>query len=290
MAATDQLQRFIFDGTDVRGEIIRLEKSYQQVLENGNYPPIIAQLMGEMLAATGLLSATMKFDGIFTLQARGQGDLTLIMSDCTRQHLLRGIARLQPGANPVSRHIGELLGSGHLAITVDPAQGERYQGIVPLEGASLAQCLQDYFQQSEQLPTALWLFADGASAGGLLLQALPTQLQTLEERDQYWRHLSILADTLSAAEFLGTDINTLLLRLFHEEDLRLFEPSAMEFGCSCSQARTARMLSSLGEAEVQAIIAELGTVEVKCEFCNQEYRFDPSQVEEIFNSDFKTLH
>jgi len=203
---------------------------------------------------------------------------------------LRGIAKLQPGANPISSNIGELLGSGHLAITVDPAQGERYQGIVPLEGESLARCLEDYFQQSEQLPTALWLFANGVSAGGLLLQALPTQLQTLDERDEYWQHLSVLADTLTKEEFLNTTIDTLLLRLFHEENIRVFEPTTMAFGCSCSLERTARMLTTLGEAEVQSIIDEQGTLEVKCEFCHQEYRFNRDQIKEVFNSNFKTLH
>jgi len=290
MTATDQLKRFLFDDTDVRGEIILLEDSYQRVLLNGDYPPVIRNLLGEVLAAVGLLSATMKFDGVFTLQARGEGDLSLIMADCTRQHRLRAIAKLLPGANPVSARIDDLLGSGHLVITLDPEQGERYQGIVPLESAHLSGCLEDYFRQSEQLPTRLWLFANGVRAGGLLLQALPEQLQSKEERDDYWHHLSILADTLTSEEFLDTDMDTLLTRLFHEEQVRTFPTTTMEFACSCSRTRTGDMLASLGESEVREILAEQGVVEVQCEFCHEKYGFNNIQISSLFNQDTKTLH
>lgn len=285
----DSLQRFIFDNTDVRGEIIHLEHSYQAVLANGNYPANIQRLIGEALAASGLLSATMKFDGVFTLQARGEGDLSLLMADCTRQRLLRGIARLLPGAAPEEGNLAELLGKGHLAITVDPAQGERYQGIVPLEGETLAHCLEGYFRQSEQLPTRLWLFADGKRAGGLLLQALPQHRQTLAERDDYLDHLIALASTLNGEEFLSTPAEHLLHRLFHQETVRIYDPTAMAFACSCSRTRTERMLASLGQEEVKSIIAERGNVEIQCEFCHQQYRFDPADIEDLF-SNIKTLH
>lgn len=290
MAKKDQLTRFLFEGTDIRGEIITLEQSYQQILQNGDYPAPVQALLGQILAATGLLSATMKFDGIFTLQARGDGGLSLIMADCTRQHLLRGIARLLPGASPTATGIRELLGEGYLAITVDPAQGERYQGIVPLEGETLAGCLENYFSQSEQLPTRLWLYADGSRAGGLLIQALPRQLQTPEERDRDWHHLTLLSDTLSQDEFLGTDAETLLMRLFHQESVRLFPGTDMAFACSCSRTRTGAMLVSLGEQELRSLIEEKGSVEVQCEFCHQQYHFDSGQIDALFNGAVKTLH
>src|SRR5690606_14620398 len=175
MANKDQLHRFIFDNSDVRGEIISLSDSYLSVLKNSPQSTVIATLLGEMLAAAGLLSATMKFDGIITLQARGDGDLSLLMADCTRHDSLRGIARVKEGANPQDQDFRQLLGHGHLSITIDPAEGERYQGIVPLERDTLGACLEDYFTMSEQLPTRLWLFADGQHAAGLLLQALPSQ-------------------------------------------------------------------------------------------------------------------
>lgn len=290
MTHTDQLIRFLFEGTDIRGEIITLEKSYQQVLQNGNYPLPVQSLLGQMLAAAGLLSATMKFDGIFTLQARGDGDLSLVMADCTRQHLLRGIAKLLPGASPDTTNIRELLGEGYLAITVDPAKGERYQGIVPLEGENLASCLENYFSQSEQLPTRLWLYADGSRAGGLLIQALPQQLQTLTQREDFWQHLCVLADTVQADEFLSTDTETLLVRLFHEESVRLFPATEMEFACSCSRTRTGEMLASLGAEELRSLIEEKGIIEVLCEFCHQQYHFDGGQIDALFNGTVKTLH
>jgi len=293
--ASDQLLRFVFDGTDVRGEIITLEQSYQGVLATGNYPAAIAALLGETLAAAGLLSATMKFDGILTLQARGDGALSLLMADCTRQHQLRGIARLRPDTHWAELAAGpgdlrQLLGQAHLAITIDPANGERYQGIVPLESATLAGCIEAYFRQSEQLPTRLWLFADGTRAGGLLLQGLPLQQQSQEQRDLYWQHLAVLGDTLTSEEFLAADSQTILTRLFHQEQVRLFDPTAMAFACSCSRDRTAAMLASLGEAEVRQLLAEQGLVDVQCQFCDQQYRFDGVEVDAIFNPEIKTLH
>ena len=286
----DLLQRFIFDHSDVRGEVIYLENSLQAILANGNYPDKINRLVGEITAAAGLLSATMKFDGILNIQARGEGDLTLLMADCTRQHMLRGIARLQEGADPSSEIFTALLGSGHLAITIDPTEGERYQGIVPLECDNLSSCIENYFTQSEQLPTRLWLFCDGVKAGGLLLQGLPIQYQHPDERDEYWQHLCVLADTMDSAEFLAASPEAVLTRLFHQEQIRLFPPTSMEFGCSCSEARTADMLASLGEEEVREILKENGNVEIQCQFCHQQYHFDAHQIDKIFSKNIKTLH
>lgn len=289
MADNDLLHRFIFDNSDVRGEIISLTNSYQRVLANGEYPATIGPLLGEMLAAAGLLSATMKFDGVLTLQARGEGELSLLMADCTRHDSLRGIARLRPGTHPNTEDFRQLLGGGHLAITIDPADGERYQGIVPLEKDRLNQCLEDYFNLSEQLPTRLWLFADGHRAGGLLLQALPQRVQPREDRDAYWQHLCTLADTLTAEEMLSLDTVTVLTRLFHQEQLRLFDPRPMQFACSCSEARTADMLLSLGWEEVQSVLAEQGRVDVQCQFCHQRYSFDGPRIDALFAPNH-TLH
>ncbi|MCK9563997.1 MAG: Hsp33 family molecular chaperone HslO [Bacteroidales bacterium] len=282
MADDDLLHRFIFDNSDVRGEIISLSDSYSNVLANGNYPEAINRLLGELLAAAGLLSATMKFDGVFSLQARGDGDLNLLMADCTRQNSLRGIARVRDGATPTSTELASLLGTGHLTITIDPAEGERYQGIVPLEKGTLNGCLEDYFELSEQLPTRLWLFADGQRAAGLLLQALPLQTQSQEQRDSYWQHLCVLADTLTGEEMLSLDNTTILNRLFHQESLRLFESRPLQFACSCSESRTGNMLVSLGRDEVQAILDEQGKVSVQCQFCHQQYLFDQEQVDVLF--------
>lgn len=286
----DRLQRFIFDETDVRGEIVQLNQSYLQVLKNGSYPETIENLIGELLAATSLLSATMKFDGIFTLQARGEGDLSMLVADCTKQKMLRAVAKLQPGASPTTDNLVELLGKGVLSITIDPARGERYQGIVPLEGPKLNQCLEAYFLQSEQLPTRLWLFADGTSAGGLLLQALPAQLQSTAERNSYFDHLAALASTLNSEEFLSIGSSQMLTRLFHQEKVRLYPATEMAFGCSCSKERTSQMLQNLGKKEAMTIVKEQGTIEVQCEFCHQQYFFDEDEVFSIFSNENRTLH
>ncbi len=288
--SNDQLQRFIFAHSDVRGEIITLEASYQRILANGSYPANVNQLLGEMTAAVGLLSATLKFDGVLTLQARGDGDLSLIMAECTRQHMLRAIATVKPDADPSGRELGELLGHGHLAITVDPARGERYQGIVPLAYATLGACIEEYFDKSEQLPTRLWLFCDGVKAGGLLIQGLPLHEQTQEERDHYWQHLCVLADTLTTEEFLATSPESILTRLFHQEAASLFPAETMEFGCTCSESRTGDLLKTLGESEVRNILNELGEVAIQCQFCHQHYRFDKLQIDEIFSNGINILH
>lgn len=290
MADADQLTRFIFDGSDVRGELVILDASYRQVLANGSYSPGVSELLGQMLAAAGLLSATMKFDGTLNIQARGEGDLSLIMADCTRQHLLRGIAKMRADSVPDTGDLSALLEGGHLAITIDPVRGERYQGIVPLENRTLAGCLEGYFSQSEQLPTRLWLFADGRRAGGLLLQALPSQEQSSEAKMAYWEHLAILADTLSGGEFLETGTETLLTRLFHRENVRLLPGTEMAFACSCSETRTARMLVTLGETEVREILRDQGIVEITCEFCHQQYRFDERRIDGIFGENARILH
>lgn len=288
--SNDRLQRFIFADSDVRGEIITLEESYQRILANGSYPETINCLLGEMTAAAGLLSATMKFDGVLTLHARGDGDLSMIMAECTRQHMLRAIATLKPEANPTACDLGKLLGHGHLAITIDPARGERYQGIVPLEYAKLSTCIEEYFDKSEQLPTRLWLFCDGVKAGGLLIQALPLHAQSQDERDDYWQHLCVLADTLTTTEFLAESPESILTRLFHQEEARLFPAESLEFGCTCSDSRTSDMLRTLGESAVREILQEEGEVAIQCQFCHQQYRFDKPRIDEIFSSRIKTLH
>lgn len=296
MPNSDQLQRFIFEHSDIRGEILTLEKSYQGVLENGHYPQVIQQLIGQFLAAAGLLSATLKFDGVITLQAQGTGPLSLIMADCTRHHNLRAIAKFSTEHSYDSEApLTELIGKGTLTLTVDPSKGERYQGIVPLESPSLEKCLEAYFTQSEQLPTRIWLSADATSetpkAAGLLLQALPSQLKsTPEENQQLWEHTTQLADTITADEQLSLGHEQQLYRLFHQDELRLFEPNPVQFFCSCSEDRFAKALISMGHNELNDILVEQGLISINCEFCGQQYRFDQGDIEKLFRETPPTLH
>ncbi len=280
---SDTLQRFLFDGTDVRGEIVLLEQAYASVLAPRHDPPAVANLLGEFLAATSLLASTLKFEGTLTLQARSEGQLRLVMAETTHDHAIRGIVR---GAEQATAgdFAGLLGGNGTLAITIDPYRGERYQGVVALDGDTLASCLDHYFAHSEQLPTRLWLAADGRRAAGLLLQGLPAQAVTdAEARADQWAHLTALADTLTAGELLGLDSETVLYRLFHQESVRLLGAEAVRFRCSCSQERSAQALAGLGEAEVRSIVAEQGMVEMRCEFCQHPYRFSPAEIDALFS-------
>ena len=280
----DHSQRFLFDDNDVRGEMVSLGESYQHVLAKHPYPQPVAQLLGEMLAAASLLVGTLKFDGLLILQARSSGPVPLVMIECSSEREVRGIARYDAEAVSAGAGLRELMPDGVLALTIDPTKGQRYQGIVELEGETLADSLSAYFASSEQLPTRFWLHADGQRARGLLLQQLPAQQQTEpEERQESWNHLLTLADTLSAEELLGLDNQTVLHRLYHQEAVRLFEPSPLQFRCSCSRERSARALVSLGQVDAEALLDENGgQVEIDCQFCNQRYLFDASDVVQLF--------
>lgn len=281
---SDQTQRFIFDESDVRGEIATLGESYQHVLAKHPYPEPVAQLLGELLAAAALLVGTLKFDGLMVLQARSSGAVPLLMVECSSDREVRGIARyheeqLTPGAT-----LSELMPEGMLAITIDPANGQRYQGIVGLDGVTLADSLSNYFASSEQLPTRFWLAADGRRACGMLLQQLPAdRIRDGEEREASWQHVRTLADTLSTEELLGLDSETVLHRLYHEEQVRLFEPRPVMFRCSCSRERSANALISLGEEDAAQLVTEQGgAITIDCQFCNQRYRFDAADIAQLF--------
>lgn len=279
---TDRIQRFLIDGTDVRGEIVQLEQSYRDALAPRQDTPAVAALLGEFLAAVSLLGSTLKFEGSLILQASGNGSLGMLMAETTHDHHIRGIVRAQAATSDADFH--SLIGDqGQLAITLDPLKGERYQSIVALDAPSLARNLDAYFQQSAQLPTRLWLAADGQRAAGLLLQALPAQTVTdAEERTVQWQHLTTLADTLKAEELLQLDADTLLYRLYHQESVRLLEQRPVRFRCSCSQERTERALLHLGEDELRSLLQEHGLVEVRCDFCQHLYRFSPVDIDRLF--------
>lgn len=273
----DTLQRFLFDRTNVRGELVHLDASWQAALERKDYPRPVRELLGQAFAAAALLSATIKFDGALTLQLQGAGPVSLLVVQATANQNLRGLAHWEGDVRDAA--LSELVGAGRLAITIDPGgKGERYQGIVALEQDNLAACLEQYFKQSEQLATRLWLAADGESAAGMLLQELPKET---DDHDAWARDVH-LGETITTLELLTLPAREILHRLYHEEDVRLFEAEPVSFRCSCSRERIENMLRSLGQQEVQQVIAEQGNVGVDCEFCNQHYDFDPVDVEALF--------
>lgn len=286
----DKTQRFLFESLDMRGEMVSLEQSYSEVLTKHPYPTPVAKLLGELLAASALLCNTLKFDGILVLQARSEGAIPLLMVECTSQRQIRGIARYHAEQITDDMTLKDLMPSGVLAVTVDPTQGKRYQGIVALEGNSLGESLSNYFANSEQLPTYFWLCANGKKARGLLLQALPAEFEyDPEQRTATWQHLTTLADSLTTEEFLSLDNQTILHRLYHEEDIRVFEEQPMQFHCSCSRARSANALISLGKEDVMELLQEQnGKITIDCQFCNQQYNFDAADAVELFTTGTNT--
>lgn len=286
----DRTQRFLFEHADTRGEIVQLDASYRDIIGIHQYPPAVGKLMGEFMAAAVLLASTLKFEGKLVLQARSEGQIPLLMVECDSELNLRGIAR---GAQQsTSDRFDQLLAGGQLAITIDPTQGKRYQGIVPLVKDSLAHSLEAYFEQSEQLGTRFWLCASETGAAGMLLQQLPAQeILDREARQQQWEHACTLAGTVRNKELLELAAPQLIHRLFHEDEMRLFEPLPVAFNCNCSRERTLNALSSIGAAEIEELLEELGSITMDCEFCNQQYRFGREDLDDILGpSEGHTVH
>jgi molecular chaperone Hsp33 len=273
MSGGDALRRFMFEDFPVRGQLVRLEDSWREVLARQEYPPVIRNLLGEAMAACVLLASTLKFDGLLTMQIQGDGVLSLLVVQCSSDLTVRGLAKWE-GDDPQGS-LAELTAHGRLAITIERGRGrERYQGIVLADTDTLASCLDGYFAQSEQLPTRLWLAADGSGAAGMLLQQLPQGEGSDEPDADGWRRVGVLGDTLTPGELLGLEPRQLLRRLFHEDDLRLADERAVTFRCSCTRERVESALRLLGRDELDELLAGEGRIEVRCEFCNAAYELD----------------
>ncbi|MBQ1784091.1 MAG: Hsp33 family molecular chaperone HslO [Gammaproteobacteria bacterium] len=280
----DQLHRFLFDADNVRGELVQLGPSFSAMIANHDYPPAVAELLGELLAATSLFTALLKFEGEVTVQLQGDGPVRLMVVNGDHRQQFRGVARI---SNPPGELTGlrALLGTGYLVITVSPTDGERYQGVVALDEESIAACLERYFSQSEQLPTSIWLFARAsapARAAGLLLQRMPVSAS--EQDDRGLEHLVLLTTTLKAEELLDLPAITVLHRLYHQEQINLFSPQPLTFVCGCSRKKSANALISLGRDDCEALLAERGEICIHCEYCNSNYRFTDADIEPLFGS------
>jgi len=276
----DFKQRFLFPETDIRGELVRLDKSLEAILGSHDYPLAVQGLVGEAVAAVALLAGTLKFSGRLSLQAQGRGPVSLLLAECTHDGQLRALAR-HDGELDTPANIGALIGDGTMVITITPDQGRQYQGIVPLEGDTLAQCLEGYFQQSEQLPTRLWLASGNGRAAGLMLQRLPDQVASRDGNRHQWEHLEALAGTLKMEELLDLPAETVLHRLFHETPPRLPEPQPLRFGCTCSRERTENALLSLGADELKTLLDEDGEATLTCDFCLSQQHFDAVDLAEL---------
>ena len=307
------LHKFIFEGLPVRGMLVRLTDSWQEILKRrqaaGGYPVEVMHMLGEMTAAGALMQSTIKFNGALILQIFGDGPVKLAVAEVQPDLSLRATATvtgtITPGAT--LSQLVNVNNLGRCAITLDPKDkfpGQQpYQGVVPLFGdqreklENLSEVLEHYMLQSEQLDTRLILAADGQVAAGLLIQRLPVkgqgnlegQIDREANEDQIgvnedYNRIAILAATLKREELLTLDAETILRRLFWEETVLQFEPATPTFACSCSRVRVSNMLRSLGTEEIESIIAERGKVNVGCEFCGAQYDFDPVDAAQIFTS------
>lgn len=274
----DQLYRFLFDELGVRGEIVSLDTSFQAALELHNYPSSVAQQLGEALAASLLLSATLKFDGSLIMQIRGNGPISMLVAQADDQQAVRGLAHWD-GEVP-NTSLANIFGDGVLVMTIKPTNGKAYQGVVSLEGESLSDTLEAYFTQSEQLKTRLWFAVDGERAVGMMLQELPEQ----DGQQVDWERVEMLANTIKDDELLTLNAEEVLHRLFHEEVTRLFDPQPVEFKCDCSRKKVETSLLTVGLSELRLLLEEKGSIEADCDFCNKHYQFDAVDIEQLFSA------
>lgn len=283
----NQRIRFLFDDMPVRGLHMRVQEVWQHIVSRKHYPLAIRRALGELLAAGALLSSNLKIDGTLILQVQGQGILKMLVVEATSDNTLRAVARWDENANVADdADLVHLLGeNGIFAITLQPKEGEQWQGIVPLEGKNIAQMLMNYMERSEQLQTHIALAANDETVSGLLLQKLPEK----ELDENAWQHVKTLAQTVDSSELLQLDAEYLLYRLYHETPPRIFPAEHLEFACTCSRGKVSDMLLMLGAEEVGKVIAEEGSVTINCDFCNERYTFDETDINTLFGVDILAL-
>jgi molecular chaperone Hsp33 len=277
----DNLTRFVFERAAVRGGIVSLDGAYRDILACHAYPAGLQRLLGETLAATCLLANSLKFDGSLILQLHGAGTLRLLVVECSAALSLRATAQWEGEVRDDAR-LADLAGAGdgsRMVLTLDPRDGgPLYQGVVALEGGSVAELLEHYLAKSEQIESRLWLRAGNGRACGLLLQRMPGS----DDGDSAtWRRAADVVEAAAPA-FDRLDAHALLAALFPDDDVRAFRPRSPQFDCSCSRERVSAALKLLGRAEVESIIAERGRVGVDCEFCNRRYEFAPNEARGLF--------
>ena len=294
MSNQDLLYRYLFEEYEVRGELVQLDSTYRHIVDAQNYPVQVQKLLGELLVATSLLTATLKFEGSITVQLQGDGPVRLAVINGDHNQQLRGVARYE-GELPTDDKLQSLVGNGQLVITITPEEGERYQGIIALEADTLATCLEQYFAQSEQLATRLWIrtghHAGQPRAAGILLQELPARS---EDHGADFDHLIQLTSTIKDEELFGLEAEEILYRLYHQDKVRVFDPQAIEFRCTCSRARCEGALLQIEKEEAVAMVQELGKIDMHCDYCGAHYQFDGIDIETLFSgapgNDANKLH
>jgi len=283
---SDRVRRFVLERHPIRGHSARLTRAWLELREHQDYPPAVESLLGEAVVASVLLAATLKFDGTLTLQLQGKGLVNLLVAQCTHDFKVRGMARHDP--IPDDADFGALTGEGQIVVTVEAKdRASNYQGVVPITGKSIAECLEAYFIQSEQLPTRVALASTPGVVSGMLLQRIPGEGGKQAPVDpaaleSVWMKTDHAMLGLSARELLEDDIEQRLVRMFGDDQVRVFSGHDVKFECRCSRERVANVLRSLGVEEVRSVIVEQGSVTVTCEFCQKPYKFDPIDAEQLF--------
>ena len=269
----DVLNRYLFDDMHVRGELVQLKQTYQDIMNLHDYSPAVSQLLGELVAATCLLTATLKFEGEIAVQLQGDGPIGYLAVNGNHKQEMRGIVRLTEKTDETT--LKGLIGKGNMVITIRPDKGEPYQGIVALEKDTLADCLAHYFEVSEQIPTKIWLFSDNdkQQAAGSLVQLLPDG-DDKEKQQLDFEHVCQLTNTIKGDEIFTLDAETLLYRLYHQETVQLFEPQPVCYQCSCSEKKCLTAIAQIKPSELKSIIEELGKVSMACDYCKTTYDFD----------------
>ena len=279
MSVQDQLHRFLFNNVAVRGELVNVSQTLQDIVKDHDYPQPVQELLAELLVATSLMTATLKFEGDITVQLQGDGPLSMAVINGNNHQQLRGVARVR-GDIAANSTLKQMVGNGYLIITITPEKGERYQGVVGLEGDTLAACLEDYFMRSEQLPTRIIIRQNEQGAGGVLLQVLPAQDTDAND----FEHLATLTDTVKAEELVSLSATDVLWRLYHQEEVTVFDPVEVVFKCTCSRQRCGEVLKTVASDEIDQILAEDGQIDMHCDYCGAHYIYDAVDVANIRNN------
>lgn len=281
LSDNDKLYRYLFQNRSVRGEWVRIQQSFSETLNTHQYPAPVQNLLGEMLVATSLLTATLKFEGNITVQIQGKGPLALALVNGSDQQQVRALARVQ-GEIKAGMSLQEMIGEGVLVITIAPNQGERYQGVIALDKPTITECLEDYFARSEQLQTQLIIRTGEQNgtpvAAGMLLQIVPDGSGEPED----FEHLATLTATVKDEELFNLSAEELLYRLYHEETVQLFEPQNVTFHCGCSAERSGAALMLIPDEEIDEILEEhKGSIDMQCECCGTHYFFNKESINKL---------
>lgn len=276
---TDSLQRFMFEHANIRGEIAHLDDVYKTIMNQHPYPSVVKQLLGEALISALLLAGSIKFEGEISLQFHGDKRLPLLLVQCDNLLHVRAFAKYQDDEDEIDYHSAFM--QGKMVLTINQYnQTQAYQSVVPIRSVSMSENLMHYFAQSEQIASRVWLSVKDERAAGMLLQLMPSQ-NTLE-REQFWEYAVHLGETISDDELLNLNNETILHRLYHETELRLYSARPVRFRCRCTPDKMKQVVTVLGEADAKKLLEEKGHVDINCDFCNRHFKFDAIDITLLF--------